>query len=180
MNRNAISGIVGAIVVLLAGAWAWGFFDKDYSDDPEVAKVEKLRDQKFSEPDAMSDEQLRTAGAALKQQAAGLSPEQKKNLWESSMPLFMPMIMRRAEAEMDKFLALTPEEQRREMDKKINDESRGNPRKGGEFGGGKPKRDPAKMAEFMKKLNDYTTPEQRAKFDLIITLYKDRKNERGL
>ncbi|MEM9659097.1 MAG: hypothetical protein AAF961_12115, partial [Planctomycetota bacterium] len=144
--------------------------------------IEKVRDAKFAEPDRMSDEQLRDAGAALKKQAAGLSDQQKRDLWERSMPLFMPMMMKRAEQKMDQFLALSPEEQRREMDKKINERRSqgrsGPPRPGA--GDGKPEISAAKADEFRKKMNDWTTPEQRAKFEAVMSMYEKRKRERGL
>jgi len=177
MKKNWIVGGTVVIALLFVGAWAFGYVENNYSDDPQVAEVEKLRDEKFSEPEAMNDDQMRAAGEQLKKQAAGLSSEQKKSLWESSMPIFMPMMMKRAEQEMDRFLALSPEEQRREMDKKIAQGRGGWQGRGG----GKGKKPSAeKASEFMKKLNDYTTPEQRAKFDLVMGMYKDRKEQQGL
>ncbi len=134
MNKNRITGGVVTFAFLLVVAWAFGYFENNYSDDPQVAAVEKLRDDKFSEPNTMTDEQMRAAGDQLKNQAANLSSEQKKSLWESSMPIFMPMMMKRAEQEMDRFLALSPDEQRREMDKKIDQGRGGSQRRGGANG----------------------------------------------
>ena len=40
--------------------------------------------------------------------------------------------------------------------------------------------DPKKMDEFRKKMLDYTTPEQRAKFESGIQMFNDRRKARGL
>lgn len=167
------------LVVVLTGAWAFGWFGSDYSEDPEVAALEKLRDETFDQPAEMSDQQLRTAGEQLKKQAATLSDEQRKELWKRSMPIFMPMMMKRAEREMDRFLALSPEEQRQEMDENLRS---GKGRWGGRPGGdgNRPRPSAAEAGEFMKKLNDWTTPEQRAKFEIVKGMYDERKEELGL
>ena len=39
---------------------------------------------------------------------------------------------------------------------------------------------PEKVDEFFKKMNDWTTPDQRAKFETILGMYNDRRKERGL
>ena len=63
-------------------------------------------------------------------------------------------------------------------------ESRGGPAAGGgpggAGGGGPPNMDPKKMDEFRKKMLDWTTPEQRAKFENGMQMFNERLKERGL
>lgn len=181
MKTKPLVAATVAILVMLTGAWAFGWFGGDYSDDPEVARIEKLRDETFDDQTEMSDQQMREAGEQLKKQAANLSDDQRKELWKRSMPIFMPMMMKRAERDMDRFLALSPEEQRAEMDEKLRSgQGRWGGGPGGNRGGNRPKPSAEQVGEFMKKLNDWTTPEQRAKFEIVKGMYDARKQELGL
>jgi hypothetical protein len=89
------------------------------------------------------------------------------------------------EAQYDKFMAMSPAERTKELDKRI-DEMEAQRRNGGGQGGGPPggggprNVDPKKMDEFRKKMNAWTTPEQRAKFENGIRMFNDRRKERGL
>ena len=185
MNKRGALSVAMFFFVALGAAWAMGWLDGgNYSDDPEVAALERQRDEEFADADSMSGEQLRSVGEALKKQAAGLSSEQKMQLWKSSMPVIMPILMKQGEARLDKFLALSPQEQRREMDKKIDQQLAREQQKGSQNakppGSGKPQMSPAKIDELKKKFNDWTTPEQRAKFEAVMGMYNERREERGL
>ncbi len=187
MNRNAVVGVATLIVAVLLWGWNFGWFSgKVYSDDPLVAKLEKERDQAFAKLPQMSDEQRREQRQALEKKANLLSPEQRMALFESSMPLIIPMAAKRFEAEYDKFMAMSPEEQRKELDKRINEmKARGGPGEPGGGGGnggrrGPPNIDPKKAEQIRKKMLDWTTPEQRAKFENGINLMNGRLKERGM
>lgn len=109
-------------------------------------------------------------------------------LWESSAPLIVPLMARRFEQRYDEFMKLSPEEQRQELDKRIDEmEQRmkagaGSGRPGGEGrgDGNRPPIDAKKAEEFRKKMLDWTTPEQRAKFENGMNLFNERRKERGL
>lgn len=189
MEKNKIYYGVTALVVLLFAAWAWGWFDAgQYSDDPAIAELEKLRDENVAKMKGLSDEQMRDQmreqREGMREKMEGLSEEQRMSFFESSMPIFMPMMAKRFEDDYDKMMAMTPEEQRKEMDKRIDEmEARGGPGGpggGGPGRGGRPPMDPKKMDEIRKKMLDWTTPEQRSKFENGMRMMNERREERGL
>ena len=181
-NKRAL-GVLTAVLLLATavGAWRLGWFDGgNYSDDPQVAEIEKERDEVFANIEQMTDEQRREQRRAMEQKASGLTPEQRMALFESSMPLIVPLAAKRFEKEYDEFMAKSPEEQRKELDKRIDQmEARGG-RPGGGPPGGRPEISKAKQDEIRKKMLDWTTPEQRAKFENGINMVNDRRKERGL
>jgi hypothetical protein len=179
-DNRKLYGIT-ALAVLIFAAWAWNWFDAgQYSDDPAVAELERLRDANIGK-DLSRDEQ-RAQREDFGKRMSGLSEEQRMAFFESSMPIWIPMMSKRFEQDYDKLMAMTPEEQRKEMDKRIDEmEARGGPPGGGPGGGGgRPQMDPKKMDEFRKKMLDWTTPEQRSKFENGMKMFNDRRKERGL
>ena len=181
MNNRAISAVVALVAACLIWAWAFGWFEaKQYNEDPAVAELEKERDAAFAKMDQLTEAQQREQGRALRQKASGLTPDQRMALFESSMPIIVPMFMKRFENEYDKYMAMSPEEQRKELDKRIDEmESRAASGNGGGRGGPS-NMDPKKVESFRKKMLDWTTPQQRAKFENGIQIMNARRNERGL
>lgn len=186
MKKSEIVGIVGVACLALLVAWFYGWFDgKAYSDDPQVAALEKLRDENAPKLESLPEDQRRVQGEAFRKQMEGLSQEQRMKFFESSMAVFVPLMARQFEKNYDEFVAKSPEEQRRELDKRIDEmEKRGGQGgPGGPGGGGRggpANMDPKKADEFRKRMLDYTTPEQRAKFEKGIEMFNQRRKERGL
>jgi hypothetical protein len=187
-NRNVTAG-VALVVACLIWAWAFGWFEggKAYSDDPKVAELEKMVEESAPKIEQMSEDERRAQGDAFRQRMEGLTPEQRMAVFESSMPIWIPIMSRQFEQRYDKFIAMSPEEQRKELDKRIDEmESRGGPGNGGGGANGKggrggpPDMDPKRAETMRKKMLDWTTPEQRAKFEHGIQLLNDRRKERGL
>jgi hypothetical protein len=178
-DNRKLYGIT-ALAVLIFAAWAWNWFDAgQYSDDPAVAELERLRDANIGKE--LSRDEQRAQREDFGKRMSGLSEEQRMAFFESSMPIWIPMMSKRFEQDYDKLMAMTPEEQRKEMDKRIDEmEARGGPPGGGPGGGGRPQMDPKKMDEFRKKMLDWTTPEQRSKFENGMKMFNDRRKERGL
>jgi hypothetical protein len=91
------------------------------------------------------------------------------------------MFMKQFEQRYDEFMAMSPEEQQKKLDEEIDKlEARGGAGAGRGGGGGPPNVDPKKAAEFMKKMNAWTTPQQRAKFENGVRMFNERRKERGL
>ena len=183
MDKNKFLYGITAIAVLLFAAWVWGWFDAgQYSEDPKVAELQKIRDENVAKMKDASRDELRDQRSAMRAQMEGLSEEQRMEFFESSMPIFVPLMAKRFEEDYDKLMAMTPAEQRQEMDKRIDEmESRGGPGgPGGPGRGGRPPLDPQKMDQFRKKMLDWTTPEQRAKFENGMKMMNERRQERGL
>jgi hypothetical protein len=184
MNNRAVTGVVTLVVAALVWAWALGWFDgKKYSDDPEVAELERLRDENLPKIEKMPEEQRRAERDVFRERMKGLSEEQRMKFFESSAPIFIPLFAKAFEKRYDEFMAKSAEEQRKELDKEIdrmqaNQNRPGGP--GGPGGGGRPNIDPKKADEFRKKMLDWTTPEQRAKFENGIRIFNQRREERGL
>jgi hypothetical protein len=169
-NQKVMYGIT-ALVVLVFAAWVWGWLDTgQYSDDPAVAELERIRDANIGsgQPPREMREEMRT-------KMEGLSEEQRMAFFESSMPIFVPMMAKRFEEEYDKFVELSPEEQRKKLDERIDQmEKNGGP------GGNRPPMDAKKMDEMRKKMLDWTTPDQRAKFENGLQMLNNRRDQRGL
>ena len=180
--------ILAAVVVVAAGgaAWSLGWLEtNNYSDDPEVARLEKMRDDAIEE----NDGDLRQVRGELREAVEGLTPEQRTNFFMSSMPIIIRMGAAQMETRLDEFLAMAPEEQQRELDKRIDEQlAREKERQQGKEGKGEARgrrhgwgqMTQEKRDEFRKKMQDWTTPEQRAKFETVMTMYNDRRQERGL
>jgi len=179
MNGRTIGGGVAAIICALVAAWALGWFEgQAYSDDPKVAELEKLRDENVPKLQSLSEDERRAQREQFGKQMQGLTPPQRMAFFESSMPVFVPMMAREFEKRYDELMAKSPEEQRKELDKRIDRmQGRGGPPGPG---GSRPNIDPKKMDEIRKKMLDWTTPEQRAKFENGMQLMNQRRKERGL
>lgn len=177
MKDHKILCGVTALVVLIFAAWAWGLFDRgQYSEDPKVAELERFRDANITQ-----GEPPREVRREMRDKIEGLSPEQRMAFFESSMPIFVPMMAKRFEEEYDKFVQLSPEEQRKKLDERINEmEKRGGPGGPGGPGGNRPQFDSKKMSEIAKKMLDWTTPDQRTKFENGMRMMNERRAERGL
>lgn len=182
MNRNAAFGVLALAVGVVLWGLVFGWFKgKQYSDDPVVAELEKLRDENAPKLAQMSRDEQRAQRQAFGERMKGLTEQQRMAFFESSMPIFVPMMAKQFEQRYDEFMKMSPEEQRKELDKRIDEmEARG--ATGGPGGGrrGPPNLDPKKAEQIRKKMLDWTTPEQRAKFENGMNIMNDRRKQRGL
>lgn len=176
MSRKHVMTGVGVLILALAAGWAMGFI----GTDAEVAELERLRDERFQNRDAMTDEQRRAQFEGFRERIRGLSDEQRRQFFESSRPMFQRMINER----MDEFLAMSPDEQRAEIDKRIDqmEERRKEREASGDNQGGNRRNDmsPEQRDQRRKERLDHTTPELRDKMDQIKDLFNKRREERGL
>jgi hypothetical protein len=183
MNDKRVLYSVGALLLLIIALQMWsGAEGPQYSDDPMVAELEKERDANIGKFESLPEEQRRAQGEQFREKMQTLSPEQQQTFFESSMPVWMPMMAKRFEEDYDKLVAMTPEEQRKELDRRIDGMEAGF-RGGGPGGpgrGGRPPVSPEKMDEIGKKMLDWTTPDQRSKFENGMRMMNDRRKERGL
>lgn len=180
MNKK--HALIGAAILLVLAAVGWGFYS---AKDPAIVELEQLRDEQFAKRNELTDDQQEANRQAFGEKMKGLSEEQRRSFFESSAPIFMKMM----EARLDQFLAKSPEEQKAELDKKIDEmlarqKNGEGPGRGGPpgAGDGKPRTPPTpqQIDKFRKGMLDKTTPEQRAKFQVTIQMYKDRMQERGI
>lgn len=183
MNKRWTIGGTIAIALLVIAAWAFGWLERK---DPALAELEKLRDEGLSRQGQMTEEEQRASREKFGEQMRDVPEETRRKFFESSMPVFMRMF----EAQTDRFLAMSPEEQRKEMDKRIDDmkarmnaPGQGGPPPGGGAGGpggNGPRPSAQQMDEMRKKMLDWTTPEQRAKFEKVMQKYSERLKQRGM
>ena len=180
MNKRIL--LVGAAIglaIFVITAWAFGRFE---SKDPIVAELEEIRDREFARRDEMSKEEQAASKQKFGARLKGLSEEQRRQFFESSMPVFMKM----AEARIDKFLQLSPEEQTAELDRKIDKmqarraEQAAAGQQDNQSRGRWADKSPAEIDTWRKKMLDWTTPELRAKFEIAMEKYKDRLEQRGM
>lgn len=173
MNKKWFVGAAVAVVLSLITAWALGMFQ----GDPQMAELEQLRDEVLSGPQPDRGKVKEQFAAKMK----GMSDEQKKEFFKASMPMFVKMGAMHMEKRFDDFLALSPEDQRRQLDEKIDEELTRKKQNAGERQGPqRPPVSPDQANEFMKKMHDWTTPQQRAKFQAVMGMYNARRVERGL
>ena len=177
MNKRWILGGAIAIVLLVIAAWALGWLERK---DPTVAELEKIRDADFARREQMTEDEQQASREEFGKRMRELSEEQRRAFFESSMSLFMKMF----EAQIDRFAAMSPEEQKEEMDKRIDEmkaRGQGGPPGGaGGPGGNGPRPSAQQMDEMRKKMLDWTTPEQRAKFENAMRRFNERLQQRGM
>jgi hypothetical protein len=183
MNHRNLTAVAALVVACLVWAWAFGWFEggKAYSDDPQVAELQKQIEENAPTFQQLPREEQRAQGEAFRKQMEGLTDQQRWDVMESAMAIWIPMAARQFEQRYDQFVAKSPEEQRKELDKRIDEmEARGG--QGGQGGGrgGPPNIDPKRADAIRKKMLDWTTPEQRAKFEHGIQLLNQRREQRGL
>jgi hypothetical protein len=184
MNNRNVAGVVALVITGLLWAWTLGWFSgKKYSDDPQVAELQKLVDDNAPKLNQMSDEQKRAGRDDFRKRMEGLSPDQRQSVMEGIMPVMVPIMARQFENRYDEFMKKSPEERRKDLDKEIDRMEKAKNQAGaggGPPGGGMRNMDPKKADEFRKKMLDWTTPEQRAKFENGIRMFNERRAERGL
>jgi hypothetical protein len=170
-------GASGAFVLVLIASvgWAMGFFD---GKDPQLAELEQMRDLALQNRD---NGEYRAEREQFREKVGQLSEEQRKQFFENSRPMFQQMMNQR----MNKFFAMTEEEQNVELDKlieRMENRSRDGKVDGKGVGrnwGGKGLSQQGQDNRRQKRL-DNTTPEMRAKFDKFKDMMNDRREERGL
>jgi hypothetical protein len=173
-----IAGGLAVAILLIMAAWALGWFG---GEDSQVAEIQRLAEA------PQTDDTRRQMGEVLRKQTEGMTNEQRMEHFMNTLgPIFIPMMAKRFEQEYDKFMAMSPEERNRELDKRIDEmQRRGNQRRrpggpGGSGGGARPQIDPKRMAEMNQKMLDWVTPDQRAKFQNGMKMFGDRMKQRGL
>jgi hypothetical protein len=183
MDRKKI-GIGAAVLVLLAGAaWALGYFS---GTDPQVAELQKFRDESFQRMDQMSDEERRAQFQEFRTRVDALSDDQRREFFESGREFFQQRMLER----MDHFFALPPDEQKKDLDEQIDrmeqwrkqraanpEQGRGGGPGGQARGGG---RGPRGGGGGGKGRLDRSTPEMRAKMARYRDMMNERRKERGL
>ena len=175
MKKRGLLGGMIALGLMVLSAWTMGWLG---TKDPVIAELEQLRDESINRHEEMTEEQKIASKKEFGKRIRKLPEEQRRQFFESSMPMFMKM----AEARIDQFLEMTPKEQVAAMDEKI-DEMQTRETKGlGEGNRGERwgKKSAAEVDAWRKKMLDWTTPEQRAKFEIAKQKFNDRLEERGL
>ncbi len=164
--------VVGVLIALV-GVWGAAML---LQDDPEVAELERLRDERIAGMEDMSREDRRAARDDMRKRVEALDENQRQAFMERSRPIFQKMMEQR----MNAFFEMPPEEQRERLDEIIDRmESRG---QGGPPGGGPRGGDasPAERDQRRKEMLARTTPEMRAKVDRFKDMLNQRREERGL
>ena len=174
MNHKGIYAIVTALAIVLLGAWWFGFFGE--RKDPVVAELEQMRDEGLARREEMSEEMQRASREEFRERMEQITPEQRQAFFESSMPFFMKMMEQR----LDDFFALTPEEQRKRMDERIDAMQDGGGPPQGQFRGNGQGPDPGQFDAMRKRWLDMTTPDQRAKMEKAMDMFNQRIKERGM
>lgn len=176
MDRKKITIATAAAAALIIAAWALGYFE---GTDPQVAGLQQFRDENFQRLDQMSDEERRAQFAEFRERVGQLSDDQRREFFEGSREFFQARMLER----MDRFFALPPDQQRKELDEQIDrmeqrrrdrdagGNARGDRGPGGGRGGG---------GGGGKNRLDRSTPEMRAKGDRYRDMLNDRRKERGL
>lgn len=178
MNSKSwsLAGIV--VALLLALAWQRGWFEREA---PEIAELREIAAQ----PPTKEKEQA-VRNTVREQMQAIPTDEGRRNYFETAAPILIPMMAMQFEANYDQFMKMSAEEQRKELDKRIDEmearrksgQPQGPPRPAD--GGNRPPMDPKRADEMQKKMIAYTTPQQRAKFEDGMRRFNERRKERGL
>lgn len=182
MNKKQVIIGVATLLALVAIGWGLSWLG---GKDPAIVELEQMRDEQFAKRNELTSDQQEANRQAFGEKMKDLSEEQRRSFFENSAPMFMKMM----EARLDQFLVMTPEEQKAELDKRIDESLAREQNRGGPGAGGPPwARDgnsggpptPQQIDQFRKRMLDRTTPEQRAKFQMTMQMYNQRLKERGL
>jgi len=180
MNKNLVLSIAGILVLMLVGAMLLDWSPSKYSKDPQVAALEKIRDETFARPGERNEKERRAEGEAFRGKMEGLTEQQRKEFFERSAPLMISKMAEQMEQRFKKLQAMPIEERRKELDKAIDMMEKRSSAGGPGGKGGPPRMDPQKIDEMRKKMLDWTTPQQRAMFENGLQMMNDRRKERGL
>jgi hypothetical protein len=140
--------------------------------DPAVAKAEQLRDAELPRIEKMTETERAESGAKIHKQLNGMTKEQRKAFFELSAPMFAKAIVR----DVDRILALPPDEQRKELDRKIDEFRARNeaaPKKATPA-------DPKRAEEMRNRVLSTVSTEDRQKLDTYRAKLVERLKERGL
>jgi hypothetical protein len=140
--------------------------------DPAVAKLEQLRDAELPRIEQMTESERDASRAKLRKQLDGMTNEQRKAFFEQSGATFTKALVR----DVDRILALPADEQRRELDRKIDELRARNaaaPKSSAPV-------DPKRAEEMRNRVLGTMSAEDRQKFDTYRSKLIDRLKERGL
>lgn len=101
------------LFTVIGGRWVWGY----WSEQSQVNKVERLRDELFSEASReLPEEDRRARWEELRAEAERLSPEQRDRLRDEGRQRWE----QHAEQRLTEFFALAPAERKAELDRQID------------------------------------------------------------
>ncbi len=109
MNKASVITTSMALLVMAAIAY-WWFGSADV--DPQVAKIEAMAQQLFTENSNQSSEDRRSAWREVREAAEQLSPEQRQQLRARREQEFT----RRMNAHLKEFFSLSPQDQMKEVE----------------------------------------------------------------
>jgi len=116
-RKLAFFVITAGVTATIAVAWAAGWFgSREFSSDPEVAEVERLRKQVFSELENNSAEEGPDVSDELFRSYQELSPEQQQQFAASGRELMDQALIEQLQG----FFELPPDEQQQELDDQID------------------------------------------------------------
>jgi len=178
MNKKWTVVSIAVLLLMIGVGWLAGFL----SEDPKIAELERLRDERMRHAQNMSDDQRRAHRDQFREKLQELSEDQRHRFFENNRGQFQQFAMQR----MEEFFAKSPEEQRESLDKMIDRmeehrqqrEAGGNGRKMG--GNPNSTRTPQMRDQRRKQRLDRTTPEMRSMRDAFRELINKRRQERGL
>jgi len=202
--KRKVGVLLVLVVAAVSGWWCWWRVAAEAgqrSADPQVAAAQQARDevieQAQKEPDQFpAEESLR----ALRDHVRQMSDEQRRAFFESSRPMFMKMM----ESRIERFFALSPEQQTKQLDKHI-DRMQSARREGGPpfgrggdrqstSGGTEGKKEnfsprgprgwgsltPEERNEKRKEMLSHTSPQGRAMFTEYRARLQQRMKQRGI
>jgi hypothetical protein len=140
--------------------------------DPAVAKAEQLRDAELPRIETMTEGERAESGAKIRKQTGGMTKEQRKAFFEQSAPMFAKVLV----GEVDRILALPADEQRKELDRKI-DECRARNEAAPKTS---PPVDPKRAEEMRNRVLSTMSADDRQKVDAYRAKLVERLKERGL
>lgn len=111
---------VTTVLLVSAGVFAWAWAARQPEEDTQVEEMKEMIHTTFSQESENEDETVEEKAKrfqALGKMAESLTTQQSLKLAET----FIPMMIKRRESELDKFFALPPEQQREELDKRIDE-----------------------------------------------------------
>src|SRR3954451_3111034 len=176
-KRKTFIGGVAVILLLIAAAWAFGFFHRT---DPAIAELQQLGSQAWDR--SLPEAQRSESRDQFRQRMDSLTDDQRRAFFDANRDQWTGRMQQR----MDEFFKMSKADQQKRLDEILdrmqkgrNSQQQNQANRGGNNRGGRTMTD-AQRAERSKTRLDRSTPLMRAQTAQFRQMLQGRAQQRGI
>src|SRR4051812_29561954 len=176
-KRKTFIGGVAVILLLVAAAWAYGFFHRT---DPAIAELQQLGSQAWDR--SLPEAQRSESRDQFRQRMGSLTDDQRRAFFEANRDQWTGRMQQR----MDEFFKMSKADQQKRLDEILdrmqkgrNSQQQNQANRGGNNRGGRNMSD-AQREERSKTRLDRSTPLMRAQTAQFRQMLQGRAQQRGI